>query len=476
MTQRFIYIFLLLPFFLVAQNVVQGKLNPKEKSHNSLVIYQMKGSQFKFINYGKIAEDGNFKVDIPQDCNAGIYRLVYGYGRKGFVDFVFNHTNIELNFDSKDAFNSVSFENSEENKHYYEFVRKSKIFNKKIDSIELAYIDNHKKLEETLESQKKSRTNSKSDTKTIKQLKSDLQKNKLNYKEELKKYNNFQSEKINEAEGMLVVNYLKAKRHYHTPEPAKNIIELAGNLKKNHFKNVDFNNDYLINSPILFNKIMDYVFDIGKSIDSILGQEPYINSVDEVLYMITDEEVKKDVINQAMYVSAEIENRKLFDYLLRNHYNKLKVSNQDQKFVKKLQSKLSVAVGEFAPNFSWTEKGVKKDLKRLNKADQYILVFWSTTCGHCKRQIPKLYEFTKDRADIHVVSYALEDEEKSFEEYKKQLTKWTNVLGLKKWDNPVAIEYQIDATPTYIILDKAKKIIKKPYGLKELKVFFEKRS
>ena len=46
---------------------------------------------------------------------------------------------------------------------------------------------------------------------------------------------------------------------------------------------------------------------------------------------------------------------------------------------------------------------------------------------------------------------------------------WHHILGLKKWENPIARTYQIYATPTYIVLDKNKKIIAKPETLVELK-------
>ena len=46
---------------------------------------------------------------------------------------------------------------------------------------------------------------------------------------------------------------------------------------------------------------------------------------------------------------------------------------------------------------------------------------------------------------------------------------WHHALGLKKWENPTARTYQIYSTPTYIVLDKNKKIIAKPETLDELK-------
>jgi len=87
--------------------------------------------------------------------------------------------------------------------------------------------------------------------------------------------------------------------------------------------------------------------------------------------------------------------------------------------------------------------------------------------------VPELYEYTKGKSDIHVVNVALEKDTLGFDIYSQQFEKWTNVLGLGKWQNPIAKNYNIVSTPTYFILDTNKKIIAKPEFLKDVKAFFE---
>jgi thioredoxin-related protein len=72
-----------------------------------------------------------------------------------------------------------------------------------------------------------------------------------------------------------------------------------------------------------------------------------------------------------------------------------------------------------------------------------------------------------------VVAVALEDNKTEFEQFAKKLTRWTHILGLKKWENEIAKEYKINATPTYFILDKDKKIMAKPEHFEDVKVYFE---
>ena len=98
-----------------------------------------------------------------------------------------------------------------------------------------------------------------------------------------------------------------------------------------------------------------------------------------------------------------------------------------------------------------------------------MLVFWSTGCGHCLREIPQLNAFTKDIKNSKVIAFAMENDDKEWNKMKQNLIGWHHILGLQKWENPIARTYQIYSTPTYIVLDNNKKIIAKPETLEELK-------
>jgi len=149
---------------------------------------------------------------------------------------------------------------------------------------------------------------------------------------------------------------------------------------------------------------------------------------------------------------------------------------QDKKFKTEKLALFATEIGRIAPDFSWTEKGKKLQLSSLNEAENYVLVFWSTSCSHCLREIPQLHTFLKDKKNIKVIAFALEKDAFVWENYSKtNLYGWHNVLGLKKWENQVAKTYQIVSTPSYFVLNKNKKIIAKPEEIEDLKALFEKK-
>ena len=124
---------------------------------------------------------------------------------------------------------------------------------------------------------------------------------------------------------------------------------------------------------------------------------------------------------------------------------------------------------------TWKENvdGKAYKLSTLNDAQNYVLVFWSTGCSHCLREIPVLYKHTQNKKKIKVIAFSLENNDKDWKKHIVKYPKWHNAIGLNKWENPIARTYQIFSTPTYIVLDKNKKIIAKPNTLEEVRKIVE---
>ena len=112
----------------------------------------------------------------------------------------------------------------------------------------------------------------------------------------------------------------------------------------------------------------------------------------------------------------------------------------------------------------------------LDGASYYVVVFWSSTCGHCLIEMPILYDYLKGNAGVKVISVGLEDDS-SRAGWETQITSYPNfinVYGDNKWENKFARGYGVNATPFFFVLDAQKKVMAKPNDVAELKIFFEK--
>ena len=170
------------------------------------------------------------------------------------------------------------------------------------------------------------------------------------------------------------------------------------------------------------------------------------------------------------------QNADIVDGMFADYYNKLPADFQDGKFRNKTLGKLQAAIGRTAPDFSWKEEGKTKSLSTLKDGKNYLLIFWSTSCSHCVKEIPELYKYMQTQPDTKVIAYALEKEDFEWNEFTKQLYGWHNAIGLNpkdKWDNKLVTEtYQVHATPSYFVLDGNKKIVAKPNDLGVIKKYY----
>ena len=110
----------------------------------------------------------------------------------------------------------------------------------------------------------------------------------------------------------------------------------------------------------------------------------------------------------------------------------------------------------------------------LDMAVTYVLVFWSTTCGHCLDEIPQLQNFiqSQEKEKLKVVAIALEEDSTEWVKLKVKYPDFIHVYGEGKWDNDIGNSYGVAATPTYFILNKNKEFIAKPENIEALITFF----
>jgi len=266
----------------------------------------------------------------------------------------------------------------------------------------------------------------------------------------------------------MVYDFIKATNRYNSVVIPKDSQEYLKSINGHFFDTIDFNNQTLYNSTFLVDKITVYVFYMNYSEDPIKQRVLHDKAVKTVLEKAKNETFKKDIIEFLIMQFINASNIDFADYLLNSSYKKLSANIQNTEFTLNYLEKTAVSIDRIAPEISWKENGTEYKLSTINEANNYVLVFWSTGCDHCLREVPQLYTFTKDIENLKIIAFAMENDNLEWGKMKQNFTGWHHVLGLKKWENPIARMYQIYATPTYIVLDKNKKIIAKPETLEEL--------
>lgn len=130
-----------------------------------------------------------------------------------------------------------------------------------------------------------------------------------------------------------------------------------------------------------------------------------------------------------------------------------------------LVNKLKItAIGQFAPEINLPNPN-GDTIKLSSLRGKYVLIdFWAKWCGPCRKENPNVvrayHKFKNKGFEIYSVSL---DRSKSdwLQAIKEDGLEWTHVSDLKYFDSQAAHDYNINAIPFSILLDKEGRIVAK---------------
>ena len=443
--KKIIVFFLLISSLSYSQFNIKGTMSPTENS-SWVLLYKIEGTKQIFVKNTQVkkeAEKGFFEFSLPNEAKPGTYRIKYSMKRNGFIDFFFNKEDVIFEFNPKDSNNTVIFKESIENQLYSSFTKKIYKAQFTLDSLQSEYFRNPSAL--------------------IKEA----------YKKSLAKVKKVEKDYILNSKGKLVNHFIKASLRYNSPEIFERPLNYINSSIAHFFDDVDFSNKTLNNSTFLFDKISEYVLALNFAVDPVQKEETYKKSCKVAITKAKTTSFKADIINYLISQFSEIKNATLVDHLFANYFNKLPKENQNIRFKNKILTQLRIAIGRVAPEIIWYENDKELRLSSLKDGLNYVLIFYSTGCSHCLREVPEIYEYMKGKTNTKVIAFAMETSDDVWSNYRLKMPGWHHVLGLGKWENPTAKTYQINSTPSYFVLGMDKQIIAIPRSIDDLKFILD---
>ena len=295
--------------------------------------------------------------------------------------------------------------------------------------------------------------------------------------QEVKKY---QRDLIQNNKHLFVSKLVQSSQEIEIPDTPKEILdsENADSLeqawrfeyyREHFFDYIDFSDERMLRTPILHQKMMYFV-------DKLTYQIP------DSICKATEEVVERARVNDEVFRYCII--------TLTNKYASSKVMGFDAVYVcmaekyyltkqafwadSTMLAKIYDRVVKIKPNIL----GVKaknicmKDMHGKPKclfdvkAKYTILLFWDSTCGHCKKEVPQLYEVFSKFIDYDVKAYAVSNEIVNetwlefIEEHGFTHPNWINAIDIER-QSPFRQFYDIYSTPVLYLLDEEKGIILK---------------
>ena len=414
-------------FCLSAQHSISGTFAPAE-NYTWVIAYRLQPGTQAYIADTAV-DKGTFNLKIPPNSPAGTYRLVYAVPQEEFYfDVIYNgKESIELAFDAQ---RGISFMASEENKIFHAY------FNE-VTAVKQEFMDFY--------------SAGKTDKEAFKKLCRKLEETQSAYEES--------------TQGMLVHNFVKANRPY-IPSEYETSQSYWQHKKDEFFKHLDVENPVLQGSGFLVSKLANYVFtpvSVAR-ISQLEAEKIFQGNITTVHENIkaTAPQFQLPIFHALWRKATSNAFDNTADYIFKTYLKDLAVATNNQKIVSDIEASIRLRVGAKAPEVTWQEGGLTKRLSDLEDADCYVLVFWSSTCSHCLKELPQLHKKLSDFPSVKVLAVGLEEDDSTWKTESSKLRRFDHAIALGKWDSEYVKTYAIQRTPTYYILDKDKRILANP--------------
>lgn len=256
------------------------------------------------------------------------------------------------------------------------------------------------------------------------------------------------SEKINLEKHPFVSFYIQAKNKFLLPKKENEMIS------KEDFINFISNADSRLETSNLMRPILIEFFnasnkDLEKNIDELLSVvsldsyrgQSLLSEMIDIFEAYDLQAQKQKYLQLAQGLTCDV----------------------DSRLESVIEVNKKTAIGAKLDNYTFVnpKNTTAKTLYDI-KVNKKIIVFWSSDCYYCERDVPQLipyYEQLKKQG-IEVVAFSLDTDKKKYSEYVNKYP-WINDCEFQGWNSVYVGLYNIKATPTYYLLDKHNIVIGK---------------
>lgn len=420
---------LLLPLLALSQHTISGTFKPAS-DFKMAILYKVLPTEMSYINHANVDSLGQFVIPVKKEMENGLYKIVYASPQEEYnFEVFYTNQDVELTF-SLDK--GVNFLKSTDNKLWQSYTKSMKMISDAIAKFYANPIANP------------------SDLLKLTHLQAQTQ------------------EQFETATNASFVNqFIKANKTYY-PSVFEEETTYKNHIKSHYFDALDFGNINLLNSDVLVSKALSYVFTY---VDFENANASYIENINTLVSKVKNQEAFKNLILELIWTEFSKENEIVANYITDTYLLDIAKAENNTELIAQLLLLKSTSIGAKAPDFNIN---TSTTLHSLDAKTNYLVVFWSSTCGHCLKELPELHKLID--TNIKVIAIGLEDEPKFWKETIKQFPKFTHVYGKEKWENKLGNAYNVQSTPNYYLLDKNKKIIAKPYDVLAVKKLLVKQA
>ena len=450
----FLTTFIFVGFKTYAQDsiVVKGKFIGNTKYAKVLM------KKFDIGNFavgGATIKNDSFKLVLPPQIPAGVYRFQYAVGEgEKYLDIIINGKEKEIAFtlEANEEIALPKFTASVENQKWYAYQKQNGLQLERIALLN-QFINAYPNAQ----------------AEVVKVAVKEWEMERDLY------WKNFEQFKT-EMKGTWAYEMV-ANRPYYFTNPLEDFRIQDFNKREHFWDNFDANNPKLLNTPLYTEHILNYLrYWMNPNMN--FSAEEKTNGFKRAVDVI----IRKFAGNEATHTFAykylslgfkEIGEEEVLQYLDENYKNLAEQcfdAFEKTEFEKRMVGYAALKQGNKAPDFKLNDVHTKLKAKSLYKlkSEKTILVFWSSTCPHCMEEMPKLNNWAAEHKELKIIAVSLDTDSALHQETIKKLPQMIHTCDYKAWETEAATKYFIAATPTFIVLNQEKKIIGKYSSLEQV--------
>ena len=427
------------------QNSIKIKGCIRDLPYSKVYLGDLHGGRMTYID-SSIVNNGCFDFYVPDSIPKGLYNIILNRQANAYLRIILNKETVEFTSVYSKLLDSIQFTSSRENRLFYDYTKMASKASEKTDLLT-----------------------------RLQSFYPEKDPVRIMLNSELGQVNNstskFAGDLVSQNSKTFAAAYIKSSQPVKVPAGSDKISY----IKQHFFDHVDFSNSSLLHSDVLTISILNYLSLFENPSNTYREQvEGYAQALDVILTKASaNEEVysfyRKELTDRYRYGNFDILGAYLMEYFQDRNPLVPRVLQGD--VATRLNKLKCISIGKQAPNILMpTYDGKNMGLTDIN-SDYTLIVFWSTGCSHCTEMLPGLkqvYERKKGNS-LEVLAISFDTDKKEWETFVKNGNySWLNYSDLKGWNSDIAKDYNIQGTPTYLLLNKEKTVIYKPATLEEL--------
>lgn len=397
-------------------------------------------------------KDEKFRIALPPKILPGVYRFQYSVVQQNdFIDIIVdgNERNIDFTLDVSSELRPVIFNSSLENKQWqqwrtWQFQSLQKI------QILSSFIQSYPSKTE----------------KIFLEIKNEYAIKVQDYK---KQYAQF----ISTNKGTWAAKLVSSSQLYF-PNPEQDVVLQKYYAHQNYWNGFKAGDTTLINSPVYTNYMLEYVkyyMDPSRKYSEEEANLGFKKCVDTIIFKFSGQPKCKDMAIRYLSMGfKEIGNEEVLQYI-DEHYRKqdqCESNMKDTALEKRLECYNRLKPGMQAPDIVLLNSdGTNFGIDKL-PYDTLVVVFWASWCSNCEQQMPQLENYIRSHKNIGVLAVSLDTDTAAFYSAISRYPSLGHTCEFKKWESKAAKDYCIVASPTFILLDKQRRIIGKYPSVSQL--------